>query len=325
VDPSTVHAGSFFVEDTVGALDTTLRGASNFDGDYVASTLDVLSQQQLAWLYDDLLRPLASLLEGARRLLVAPDGVLFEIPFHALYDGASCLLERYEISYTPSAGALRLCQENHRRRGAGSGYALVVGYSRDGALPHVLQEVNAVTRVVPEATVFADQEITLAHLQEHTEQSVLLHLATHAVFRRDNPLFSALQLSSEDWLRVMDLYTLRLNGALVTLSGCETGRHRLRGGDLLGLSRGFFCAGASALVVSLWPVGDVSTAMLMERFYAHLSAGKTAASALKEAQWDLCNFEEKRNGQRARPYAHPFYWAPFCLLGAPDVRLMEEQ
>ncbi len=311
------------VEDAVGALDTTLRSASDFDGDYIAATLDPLSRQQLGWLYDDLLRPLVPFLEKASRLLIAPDGVLFEVPFHALHDGEGYLLERHEMAYTPSAGALRLCQENHRRCGTRRGLRLVMGCSRDGELGHILQEVEAVARVVPGATVFTDEEATLAHLQEHAGQSALLHLATHAVFRRDNPLFSALQLAGGDWLRVMDLYTLRLNGALVTLSGCETGRHRSRGGDLLGLSRGFFCAGASALVVSLWPVSDVSTAMLMERFYALMASGEVAASALRRAQQDLRDyvFEEERDGERVRPYAHPFYWAPFCLLGAPDVRL----
>ena len=317
----TLACTSSQVEDTVGALDTTLKSASNFAGDYVADILGPLSRQMLGWLYGDLLRPLVPFLEGANRLLIAPDGALFEAPFHALHDGEGYLLERYEVAYTPSAGALRLCQENRHRRSAGPGRSLIVGYSRGGALPHILQEVQAVARAVPGAMVLTDEGATLARLQEHAGQSTLLHLATHTVFRRDNPLFSALQLAGGDWLRVMDLYTLRLNGALVTLSGCETGRHRLRGGDLLGLSWGFFCAGAAALVVSLWPVSDVSTATLMERFYTLMAAGETAASALRRAQWGLRNLKEERGGRRVRPYAHPFYWAPFCLMGAPDVRL----
>jgi CHAT domain-containing protein/lipopolysaccharide biosynthesis regulator YciM len=311
------------VEDGVGALEITLKGVSNFGHDYVATTLDPLSRQQLSWLYDDLLRPIVPFLEGANHLLVAPDGLLFKIPFHALHDGEVYLLERYQMSYTPSASALRLCQANRRRHRVGPDRALVVGYSRGGELPCILQEVKAVAGTVPGAMVLTDEEATLDRLREQAGRSALLHLATHAVFRQDNPLFSALQLAGGCWLRTMDLYvyTLQLNGALVTLSGCETGRHRLRGGDLLGLSQGFFCAGASALVASLWPVGDVSTARLMERFYTHLAAGEAAVSALRRAQQELRNFEEERDGRRVRPYAHPFYWAPFCLLGTPDVRL----
>lgn len=309
------------VADAVDGLDTALRGVSGFDDDYAATTLDALSRQMLGWLYDDLVRPLDPLLSGITRLLVAPDEVLFEIPFHALHDGKSYLIDRFEVACVPSAGVLRLCRENYRRRSTGSVTPLIVGYSKGGELPHVPREVEAVARAVPGATVLQDEEASLARLRERSGQSALLHLATHAVFRRDNPLFSALQLAEGNWLRAMDLYTLRLNGALVTLSACETGRHRLRGGDLFGLSRGFFCAGASALVVSLWPVGDVPTALLMERFYGLMAAGETAASALRLAQEDLRNFEREDRQRRVHPYAHPFYWAPFCLLGAPEVMM----
>jgi CHAT domain-containing protein len=308
------------LDDALAVLDTTLRNASRFDGGYVAGTLCPLSRQQLGWLYDDLLGPLEPFVAGARRLLVAPDGALFAVPFHALHDGRSYLLERYEIAYIPSAGTLRWCKENERRRRRAA-RALVVGYSGDDSLPYIQQEVEAVARAIPGAMVFTGDEASLVRLQACAAQSTLLHLATHAIFRRDNPLFSALQLAGGDWLRVMDLYTLRLNGPLVTLSGCETGRHRLLGGDLLGLSRGFFYAGASALVVSLWPVDDVSTAMLMGRFYSHLVAGETAASALRLAQLALCTMQAAGDGQQAQLYTHPFYWASFCLLGAPDVGL----
>lgn len=308
------------VEEATNALGVTLQGASSLDRDYVAGTLLPLSQQQLGWLYDDLLRPLAPFLHGTRRLLIAPDALLFAVPFHALYDGDGYLLDRYEIAYTPSAGTLRLCRENHRQRTAVEGRALVVGCA-EGNLLHVQQEVEAVASVLPAATVLWDDHATVDRVQDEARGRALLHLATHALFRQDNPLFSALRLARGDWLRVMDLYTLQLSGALVTLSGCETGRHRLVGGDLLGLSRGFFCAGASALVASLWPVDDVSTAILMKQLYMHLAAGETAAAALRLAQQSLRDQEEERDGQPEQSYKHPFHWAAFCLLGMPDVRI----
>ncbi len=313
------------VEEAAGALAATLRGALSLDRDYVRDVLFPLSRQQLGWLYDDLLRPLAPWLRGADRLLIAPDDRLFEIPFHALYDGDGYLLDRYEIAYAPGAGALRLCRENRRRRaGSDAGQPLVVGYTADD-LPHIRAEVEAVADALPGAVVLLDGGATLDRLRDRVGGSALLHLATHALFRRDNPLFSALRLGGGEWLRVMDLYTLPLNGSLVTLSGCETGRGRLLGGDLLGLSRGFFCAGASALVASLWPVDDVSTALLMARFYRRLAAGETAAAALRRAQQTLRDLVEEREGRRERPYAHPFYWAPFCLLGAPEARLASQE
>lgn len=308
------------VREAVDALDIIWRSVPNFDKGYVSTTLTELSRQMLGSLYEGLMRPLMPFLREAKHLLIAPDGPLFEVPFHALHDGEAYLLERYEVTYTPSAGVLRLCRESRRRRSAGKGRPIVVGYSGGGELPHIVDEIRAVSHALPEALVLMGEEATLARLRELAGRSPLLHLATHALFRRDNPMFSALQLSGGEWLRVMDLYTLRLDGALVTLSGCETGRHRLRGGDLLGLSRGFLCAGASALVVSLWPVADISTALLMERFYARLASGETASSALREAQLTLRQYEEERDGRRIRPYSHPFFWAPFCLLGAAEIR-----
>jgi CHAT domain-containing protein len=195
-----------------------------------------------------------------------------------------------------------------------------MGCSPGDRLAYVGKEIESVARVMPGATVARDDEATLAMLKEYAGESWLLHLATHAVFRRDNPLFSALQLAGGDWLRTMDLYTLHLRGALVTLSGCETGRHRMLGGDLVGLSRGFLYAGASGLVLSLWPVDDVSTALLMEKFYGQLAAGEGAAQALRRAQEALRTRQSVEDGQPVRPYAHPYYWAPFCFLGAPDLR-----
>ncbi len=301
------------IDDALAVLDTTLGNASRFEDGYVAAALNPLSQQQLAWLYDDLVRPLEPLIADANRLLIAPDGLLFAIPFHALHDGREYLLEQYEIGYVPSAGTLQLCEAN-QRRGTQASQALVLGYSAGDSLPYVRQEVEAVAHAIPWAAVFTEEAASLSALKAHAPMSRLVHLATHAVFRADNPLFSALQLAGGDWLRVTDLYTLQLNGALVTLSGCETGLHRLLGGDLLGLSRGFFCAGASALVVSLWPVDDVSTAILMQEFYSHLIAGETAISALRRAQLALCTSQDSL-------HTHPFYWASFCLLGAPNVRL----
>jgi CHAT domain-containing protein/tetratricopeptide (TPR) repeat protein len=308
------------IAEAVDGLSTTLRAVRWAERQYVAGTLLSLSQQQLGWLYDDLIAPLTPLFGDAQRLLVAPDGRLFDVPFHALYDGAGYLLERYEIAYTPSGGALWLCQENYRRRSDASQRAFVMGCSPMDRLPYVGKEIESVAQAMPGATVARGDEATLAMLKEYAGESWLLHLATHAVFRRDNPLFSALQLAGGDWLRTMDLYTLQLRGALVTLSGCETGRHRMLGGDLVGLSRGFLYAGASGLVLSLWPVDDVSTALLMEDFYGHLAAGESVTLALTRAQEALGTWQSLEDGRQVQPYAHPYYWAPFCFFGAPDLR-----
>jgi CHAT domain-containing protein len=102
-----------------------------------------------------------------------------------------------------------------------------------------------------------------------------------------------------------DVFALRLDGALVTLSACETGRSSVVGGDeVVGLSRGFLFAGASTLVQSLWRVDDQATARLMHCFYSRLHAGEAPGAALRSAQRTF--IEEG---------AHPYMWAPFEVVG----------
>src|SRR5581483_6103699 len=147
-------------------------------------------------------------------------------------------------------------------------------------------------------------EATLAALHTQAPSANILHLACHGQFRPDNPLFSSLQLA-DGWLTVRDAYALDLQCGLVTLSACETGVSAVAPGDeLIGLARGFFSAGAPALLVSLWTVDDAATATLMQRFYARLCAGERPAAALRRAQCELL-----------REQPHPFFWAPFILIG----------
>jgi len=131
-----------------------------------------------------------------------------------------------------------------------------------------------------------------------------LHIAAHGVFRSDSPMFSSLKLA-DTWLSMVDVFNLRLGSELTTLSACETGMSALYGGDeLLGLTRGFLYAGTPSLVVSLWRVHDRSTVLLMERFYRELLSGTSKPEALRRAALEV----------RSR-YPHPYYWAPFILLG----------
>jgi CHAT domain-containing protein len=117
-------------------------------------------------------------------------------------------------------------------------------------------------------------------------------------------MFSSIQLGSGPF-NVIDLYQLRLSAELVTLSGCSTGLNAIVGADeLLGLVRGLLYAGAGAVLLTLWDAYDMSTAEFMESFYSHLRLGVHKAGALQRAMLDL----RKR-------YPHPFYWAPFVLVG----------
>ena len=100
-----------------------------------------------------------------------------------------------------------------------------------------------------------------------------------------------------------------------TLSACQTGRTVVGGGDeLLGLMRAFLGAGAASLVLSLWAVEDRSTARLMESFYGRLARGQSKSEALRAAQLE---FIQSDAGAENGSYTHPYYWAPFFLVGDP--------
>lgn len=257
------------------------------------------AQHYLGTLYDLLLRPIEARL-GTRRLVVVPHRSLHYVPFHALYDGTSYVIERRELSYAPSATILRRCLDKPRRA---LHRALLLGVP-DEQTPRVRDEVQALAPLFPETLALLDDEATVGALRDHAPTADLLHLACHGLFRPDNPLFSALHLA-DGWLTVRDVYSLDLHCELVTLSACETGVSAVAPGDeLLGLARGFFSVGTPSLLVSLWTVDDAATASLMSTFYARLRAGERPAAALRHAQRTLLAEQP-----------HPFFWSPFILLG----------
>ena len=154
------------------------------------------------------------------------------------------------------------------------------------------------------AKVFSNDAATTVVLRSESGGVDVLHLACHAQFRSDNPLFSAVQLG-DGWFTARDAYGLRLNCGLVTLSACETGMNAVAPGDeLLGLTRGFLSAGSASVLLSLWTIDDEATAELMTTFYAELGQAKSASAALRRAQMNLL---------QQRP--HPFFWSPFVLVG----------
>ena len=148
------------------------------------------------------------------------------------------------------------------------------------------------------------REATVATLQEEVPRCDVLHLACHGLFRADNPMFSSLKLG-DGWLTAADALSLDLPGILVTLSACESGRSEVIGGDeVIGLTRAFLGAGAATLVVSLWLVQDETTAALMEDWYGRMGDGIGRAAALRAAQLAV-----------KEQHPHPYYWAPFVLIG----------
>jgi CHAT domain-containing protein len=129
------------------------------------------------------------------------------------------------------------------------------------------------------------EQATEAAVTQRLRNAGLVHLATHGLISEIAPTASALALQGTDRLTVADLAGLRFGADLVVLSACDTGRGDTTiGGDVVGLARQLLAAGARAAVVSLWPVDDDATCLLMNEFHRRLHHGNTAAEALARAQ-----------------------------------------
>jgi CHAT domain-containing protein len=255
-------------------------------------------------LYEELVAPLGLPARGAGHVIVVPHDVLHYVPFHALYDGRSYLIDSTAISYAPSAFIYALC----RRRSAPAGDgALVLGVPDERA-PFIGDEVRAVARILPAARLKIGPEASAAALKALGPGCRTVHIATHGYFREDNPLFSGVRLG-DAYLTLHDLSDMRLPVDLVTLSGCGTGLNVIAEGDeLRGLARGLLAAGARSLLMTLWDVHDQSTAEFMTGFYRAVAAGVPKATAVQQSM----------QAMRDR-YPHPYYWAPFTLVGASDA------
>lgn len=282
----------------------------------------------------------------AERVFVVADGALAYVPFGALPigDGSDeLLIDRYEVRYLPSAASLVNLRRRARNRTEPRRELAVIGdpvFSPDDArlarkaasvadrwprlhlLPAARAEAEAISNMLAEdqrhlllgfdATV---ENLDLTDLAQYR----LVHFVSHALIDDRHPEVSAIVLTGFDpsgtklernELPLHRIWGLHLNADVVVLSGCRTAiGPQIRGEGLVNLARGFFYAGASSLVVSLWEVSDPATAALMTRFYqAMLVAGESPATALRTAQLWV----------RAQPgWSAPYYWAPFVIVGDP--------
>jgi tetratricopeptide (TPR) repeat protein len=258
--------------------------------------------QALQQLGDMLLAPIAGALAHAEHLVVVPHSLLHGVPIHALAYQGGILLDVATVSYSPSASVFA----------AGAGRPspnierpLVV--APDIAdLPWVQEEARRIAEVLPATLVLSGEQATMVRLRSEAPTHDCLHLATHGVFRADNPTYSALELA-DGWLSVGELAELSRGRGLVCLSACHTGMSGVGPGDeLMGLTRAVLGAGAGALIASLWAANDDTAPAFMSAFYAGLFAGQGRAASLRAAALEM---------RRREP--HPYFWAPFILVGAP--------
>jgi CHAT domain-containing protein len=261
-------------------------------------------QDHLQKLYEMLVRPLEPFLAGRESIVFVPVDFMHYVPLHALFDGTCYLMDRFAISYAPTATVYQLFKAKHVEE-AGS-TPLLVGIPDDKA-PFIADEIESIQSVLPAARALVGPRATQANITREMQTASLIHIASHATFRPDNPMFSSIQLHDVP-LNFFDIYTLRTPARLVTLSGCGTGLSSVVAGDeLLGLVRGFLYAGATSLVTSLWDVNDYTTGDLMKYFYGYLAEGDSKSQSLRKAMVRL-----------REEHPHPYYWAPFLLMGDPS-------
>ncbi|MEZ5398419.1 MAG: CHAT domain-containing protein [Bryobacteraceae bacterium] len=288
-------------------------------------------------LYRTLIAPFERAFAGRKRLIVVPDGVLSYLPFETLQGAGPRLIERFAVSYSPSASALAALRQRRQARpsqsrillafadpalpGASTSSPALADLAERGfsfvPLPNARGEVAAIRALFPTPATKAyvgGEAREQAFKTETLDAYRYIHIAAHGFFDEQHPERSGLVLSregdseSDGVLQAPEIARLRLSADVVTLSACQTGLGRILAGEgVVGLSRAFLHAGAQSLVVSLWNVNDAATAGLMKRFYSGLKGGLDHDEALRRAKLAVMH------GGGA--WRHPYFWAPFVLAG----------
>ncbi len=308
----------------------TLSRSSNVSSQIESNPLFKL--QQL------LIQPVADLLpqDINAHVVLIPHRSLFLVPFAALQDATGkFLIERYTISIIPSIQILDLTYQLRKRQTGtkNSASTLIVG---NPTMPKVVIEPGEPAEKLPPlpsaeaeakaiAQLFGTKALIGGNANKSTvlqkmRQSNIVHLATHgllgdflglgvpgAIALAPDPTFPG-QISTEEngILTANEILGLKLNSELVVLSACNTGRGRITGDGVVGLSRAFVAAKVPSVVVSLWSVPDNPTASLMTEFYRHMQYQPDKAIALRQAMLTTM-----------KQYPHPFDWAVFVLIGEP--------
>jgi len=267
-----------------------------------------------------LLAPLG--IDAGKRLIIVPHGPLHYLPFQALRLDGQYLIQRNPISIAPSISiAARLAA----RTPTTTAQLLAFGnptVNPDVAdpLPGAEREVRELAQQFPGAKLYFNADANQTNFRATAPQSKLVHIAAHATVDALDPLHSKVLLADENgqpnYLQAKDVLGMDLhNVAMIALSACESGLGRVDDGDeVLGFTRSFLSAGTSTMLVSLWPVSDAATETLMTTLYSDLAKGEQVQDAMRDAQLAVMTDPST---------AHPFYWAPFNLIGNWRLRVVK--
>lgn len=281
-----------------------------------------------------LLQPAYAQLQNKTSLVIIPNGVLWELPFQTLVTAKGhYLIEDHAVSYAPSlpvlremgltrfaAGESRLSADSLLAFGPpslpGQKQAGQFMSDAEGALPPAEKQVKELQRL-PGVTGYTGKGANETLFKREAGKYKILHFATHGKLDDKNPLYSALRMAptekEDGLLEVWEILALNLKADLAVLAACETARGRVSNGEgLIGVSWAFLIAGCPTTIASQWAVKSAGTTALMTEFYKQLRRAENQSSvsdALRQATLSM---------MRGNKYNHPFYWASFISIGAPQ-------
>ncbi|WP_341531371.1 CHAT domain-containing tetratricopeptide repeat protein (plasmid) [Nostoc sp. UHCC 0302] len=288
------------------------------------------AKQKFQQLHKLLIEPIADLLpkQETEKVIFIPQSSLFLVPFPALQDAdGKYLIEKHTILTSPSIQVLDFTHKQKQRIGTKpieGKDTLIVGNPtmpflapKIGETPQQLtplpgaeQEAIAISKLL-KAEPLIGKKATIATVVQRLPQARFVHLATHGLFDDIQGLNSGIALTpsgkDDGLLTASEILDLKLNAELVVLSACDTGRGRLTGDGVIGLSRSLISAGVPSVLVSLWSVPDTPTALLMTEFYQNLQKNPDKAQALRQAM--LTTMKKSPN---------PVNWAAFTLIGEAE-------
>lgn len=268
-----------------------------------------------------LVEPLAEngWLNDVEHLYIVPHEILNYLPFALLSvspdDAWKPLIDEYFVTVLPTASVLAV------DGGKGNGRSMLAAAPGKSRLKYASEEAESIVAMFsPNSRLISGAMATESTFKEAAGDYGMLHLATHGHFNRFNPMLSSLELEpdaqDDGMLEVHEILDLELASELVTLSACRTGlgsgylADLPAGDEFVSLTRAFLQAGSASVLATLWEVDDRSTIELMKDFYRRLEepgAINDKAVALAEAQRAL------RSSSR---YGHPYFWAPYVLVGS---------
>ncbi|MFM8296838.1 MAG: CHAT domain-containing protein [Microcystis aeruginosa] len=319
------------------SLETLVTYARNYMGVRGRGSIEIVplddseAKNQLKQLYKLLIEPIADVLptDPNAHVIFMPQGELFLVPFPALQDeNGKYLIEKHTIVTAPAIQVLDLTQKQRVKVQQANPKGLVV--VGNPTMPKVTIKIGEPPEQLNPLPAAENEAITIAKLlntkaltgNEATKTAILsqlpqariIHLATHGLLDDFKGLGvpSAIALApsgNDDGLLTADeILDLKLNAELVVLSACDTGRGRITGDGVIGLSRSLITAGVPSIIVSLWSVPDAPTASLMTEFYRNWQEKKLdKAQALRQAMLTTM-----------KNHPNPKDWAAFTLIGEAE-------